>query len=104
MTHNTGRDYLGPDEDEPYRSAKSRCFPTRAMYLAAVARTRWNHTKKQRFNGELRNWPFTKVEVANRRSRNRPTGTPVTNAMDSVVNVEYQKFFVEKLLPATKDK
>lgn len=41
---NTRRNYLGPDEDEPYCSANSKRFPTKFMFLAVVARPCWNHT------------------------------------------------------------
>ena len=70
------------------------------MFLAAVARPRWDTRRNQRFVGKLGIWPFITFEEARRNSRNRPAGTPVTKAMTSVTNVEYSQFIIEKLLPA----
>ena len=104
MTQNSRKYYLGPDEEEPHRTTKSKRFPTKVMFLAAVARPRWNTNENRQFDGKIGLWPFTKIEIAQRNSRNRPTGTPVTKALDSVTNVVYRRFIIDELLPAIRDK
>mmetsp|Transcript_14806 Transcript_14806/g.21169 ORF Transcript_14806/g.21169 Transcript_14806/m.21169 type:complete len:280 (-) Transcript_14806:44-883(-) len=104
MTQNTRRYYLAPDEQEPHRTAKSKRYSTKVMFLAAVARLRWDARRNQRFDGKLGICAFITIEGARRTSRNRPAETPVTKAMTSVTNVEYRQFIIEKLLPATKEK
>ena len=104
MTQNTRRYYLAPDEEEPHRTTKSKRYSTKVMFLAAVARPRWDTRRNQRFDGKLEIWPFITIEEARRNSQNRPAGTPVTKAITSVTNVEYRQFIIEKLLPAIKEK
>ena len=104
MNQNRRRYYLGPDEEDPHRTTKSKRFGTKVMFLAAVARPRWDTGRKKRFDGKLGIWPFVVTEDAQRNSRNRPSGTPVTKPMTSVTNVEYRHFLLDKLLPAIKEK
>lgn len=87
VTQNRKKYYLGLDEKEPHRTAKSKRFSIKGMFFTAVARLRWNTSKNQQFDGKISSWPFTKVEIAKRSSRNRSARTPVTKAMDSVTSV-----------------
>jgi hypothetical protein len=68
-----------------------------------VAWPRWDTGQKKHFDGKLGIWPFTKVELVVRGSRNRPAGTTVTKTIDSVTNVEHRQFLIEELLPAIRD-
>ena len=74
------------------------------MFLAAVARPRWDTRRNQRVDGKLGIWPFITIKEARSNSWNRPAGTPVTKAMTLVTNVEYRQFITEKLFPAIKEK
>ena len=60
--------------------------------------------KKEFFNGKIGIWPFVKREAVKRRSANRNAGTIVTKAISSVTKEETRKMFIEKLLPAIKEK
>ena len=83
---------------------KIKSFSTKIMFLAAVARPRWNSAKNCNFDGKLGIWPFTKVELARRCSRNRPAGIFVTKTIESITNVEYRQYLIEKMLPVIKGK
>ncbi|XP_022042021.1 uncharacterized protein LOC110944677 [Helianthus annuus] len=61
--------YLVPDEDEPYRTCKSKKFITKVMFLAAVARPRYDSSGNEVFSGKIGIFPFTTLEPA-KRSRN----------------------------------
>ena len=104
MTKNTRKYYLGREEEEPHRTTKSKRFSTKVMFLAAVARPRWNTAANKQFDGKIGICPFTKVEIVKRGSRNRPAGTPVTKTVDSVTNVEYRNMLIHKVLPAIREK
>ena len=104
MTQNTRRYYLTPDEEEPHRTKKSKCYSTIVMFLAAVARLRWDTRRNQHFDGKLKICPFITIKEARRNSWNTSAGTPVTKAMTSITNMEYCQFIIEKLLPAIKEK
>ncbi|KAF0768545.1 hypothetical protein AaE_002772 [Aphanomyces astaci] len=69
------------------------------MFLAAVARPRYDHTRKTFFDGKIGVWPFVEVVAAKRTSRNRPKGAPVT--MPQNVNSDvYKSFVLDKVVPA----
>lgn len=104
MTQNARRYYLAPGEEDPQRKTKSKRFGTKVMFLAAVARPRWDTCRNRRFDGKLGIWLFTTIENARKSSRNRPAGTAVTKVMTSVTNVQYRNFHIEKLLPVIKEK
>ena len=66
--------YLGKDESEPERSGKSSRYTPKVMFLAAIARPRFNDNSACVFDGKISFWPFSKVVAAKRNSRNRPVG------------------------------
>ncbi|KAF0705977.1 hypothetical protein AaE_014303, partial [Aphanomyces astaci] len=84
--------YVYDDEEVAARSVKSKHFITKVMFLAAVARPRYDHTRKTFFDGKIGVWPFVEVVAAKRTSRNRPKGAPVT--MPQNVNSDVYKSFV----------
>jgi hypothetical protein len=77
MTQNSRKCYILEGEKEPHRATKSKRFSTKVMFLAAVARPRWDAHRNQQFNGKLGIWPFITTEAAKRSSRNRSAGTLV---------------------------
>jgi hypothetical protein len=99
----TVKAYLAPDEKDPERASKSKRFPTRVMFLCAVARPRWDTRANRYFDGKLGIWPFVEKVPAQRGSRNRPRGTLETKPI-SVTKEVYKKFILEKVLPAIEKK
>jgi hypothetical protein len=96
--------YMAPDEEEPKRASKSKRFPTRVMFLCAVARPQWDTARANRFfDGKLGIWPFVGKVPAQRGSRNRPRGTLETKPM-SVTKAVYMQFILDKVLPAIEEK
>ena len=53
MNQNTRRYYLGSNEDKPQRRVKSKRFGVKVMFLAAVARLRWDVVRNQWFSGKI---------------------------------------------------
>ncbi|KAM0853410.1 hypothetical protein ACQ4PT_051104 [Festuca glaucescens] len=56
----------------------------RVMFLAAVARPRFDANGNVVFDGKLGIWPFTYQEAAKRKSKNREAGTMVTKVLPAV--------------------
>ncbi|KAH9111639.1 hypothetical protein AeMF1_013871 [Aphanomyces euteiches] len=71
------------------------------MFLAAVARLRFDEVRGVFFNGKLGMWPFVKAAPAARSSRNRPAGTMVTTLVNVHATV-YRDFVMNKVIPANK--
>jgi hypothetical protein len=59
----------GEEEENTYRSTKSKNFIKKVMFLAAVARP-W-----EQFSGKIGIWAFVEDKIAQRDSVNRPAGT-----------------------------
>ncbi|ETV92737.1 hypothetical protein H310_13158 [Aphanomyces invadans] len=62
------------------------------MFLAAVARPRYDHHLKRMFDGKLGIWPFVKRIPATRNSKNRPKGTLVTTPLNVDAKVYTARF------------
>ena len=101
MNQNTRQYYLGSNEDKPERKVKSKRFGIKVMFLAAVARPRWDTNRNLWFDGKIGMWPFTEVVPAQRCSANRPAGALITKLIN-ISNVGYRRFLIDKLLPAIK--
>jgi hypothetical protein len=56
------------------------------------------------FDGKLGIWPFITVEPVQHSSHNQPRGMLMKKAVTSVINVEYQQFILEKVLPVIEEK
>ncbi|KAJ0493572.1 hypothetical protein HanRHA438_Chr12g0556251 [Helianthus annuus] len=98
------RYYLLPGEDEPLRTCKSKKFITKVMFLAAVARPRFDTSGNERFSGKIGIFPFTKLEPAKRSSKNRVAGTLETKPILSVIKEVTRSWLIDKVLPAIRDK
>jgi len=95
--------YLAPEEELPHRTVKSKRFIPKIMFLAAVARPRYDYHTKTFWDGKIGIWAITHQVAAKRNSRNRPAGTMETKPLN--VNEEvYQQFMTEKVLPAIREK
>ncbi|GJN18557.1 hypothetical protein PR202_gb05729 [Eleusine coracana subsp. coracana] len=66
--------YLANDEQRPRRSVKSKNFIEKVMFLAVITRSRYNNDGHCIFDRKIGIFPFTIVEPAKRKSRNRPRG------------------------------
>ncbi|RHZ09391.1 hypothetical protein DYB26_014825, partial [Aphanomyces astaci] len=80
------------------RAAKSKKFITKVIFLAAVARPRYDPHKKQIFDGKIGIWPFVEEVAAVRSSKNRPKGT-LELASQSVYADVYQDMVMNEVVP-----
>ncbi|ETO76636.1 hypothetical protein F444_07974 [Phytophthora nicotianae P1976] len=79
------RTYMLLDEElHPQRDRKSKNFIPKTMFLAAVARPRYDFHRKCRCNGKIGIWALTEEYVAQRSSQYRPTGTICTRNIESI--------------------
>jgi hypothetical protein len=95
--------YIWHDETAPLRSTKSKRFITKVLFLCAVARPRYDHHRKQMFDGKLGLWPVVTREPAKRTSVNRARGTLVTKPINVTADV-YRDLLVNCVVPAIKEK
>ncbi|KAF0702012.1 hypothetical protein AaE_016180 [Aphanomyces astaci] len=91
--------YVYEDEEMAHRGAKSKKFITKVMFLAAVARPRFDHNKKVVFDGKIGVWPFVEVVAAQRTSKNRPKGTLI-QVPENVNGDVYEAMVLGKVVPA----
>ncbi|XP_076949649.1 uncharacterized protein LOC143622355 [Bidens hawaiensis] len=96
------RYYLVPNEDEPFRTCKSKKLITKVMFLAAVARPRYDSLGNEVFSGKIGIFPFTTLELVKRSSKNRVAGTLVTKPILSVTKEVTRFWLIEKVLPAIR--
>ncbi|KAF0743340.1 hypothetical protein Ae201684_001817 [Aphanomyces euteiches] len=95
--------YVYEDEEIAARSVKSKGFITKVMFLAAVARPRYDYHRKTEFDGKIGVWPFVELAPAKRSSKNRPKGSIVV-VPKNVDSLTYQSAILEKVIPAIKEK
>ncbi|KAF0731176.1 hypothetical protein Ae201684P_011923 [Aphanomyces euteiches] len=95
--------YVYDDEDVAVRSVKSKGFITKVMFLAAVAKPRYDYHERRMFDGKLGVWPFVESVPAKRTIKNRPKGT-IETVHQSVNASVYQKTIMEKVIPAIRQK
>ncbi|TBU12761.1 hypothetical protein CWI38_0638p0010, partial [Hamiltosporidium tvaerminnensis] len=79
--------YLMLNEENPERNCKSKRFITKIMFMAAVARPRYDAHRKLYFDGKIGIWPFVYQAPAQRNSKNRAKGTMITKNVESVTAV-----------------
>ncbi|KAH7835594.1 hypothetical protein Vadar_027734 [Vaccinium darrowii] len=103
LSRESERYYLLPEEEEPLRTCKSKRFITKVMFLAAVARPRFDANHNEIFSGKIGIFPFTCKVPAKRNSKNRAAGTMETKAMTVTKDV-IRSCLIEKILPAIRSK
>ncbi|MCH99189.1 mariner transposase [Trifolium medium] len=96
--------YLLQDEEDPIRTCKSKNFIPKVMFLAAIARPRFDAQGNVLFDGKIGIFPLVTQEPAKRSSVNRPAGTLETKPIQSVTKSVIRTFLLEKVLPAIKEK
>ncbi|KAF0735363.1 hypothetical protein Ae201684P_022447 [Aphanomyces euteiches] len=103
LTKVNGKYYVYDDEDLPTRHIRSKRHMTKVMFLAAVARPRYDYKRREMFDGKLGIWPFVHRVPALRSSVNRPRGTIVTHPkqVNAASNLEMLQ---QNVVPAIKAK
>ncbi|GAA0150743.1 hypothetical protein LIER_09612 [Lithospermum erythrorhizon] len=104
MSKETEKYYLAADELEPYCCCKSKKFITKVMFLAAVARPRFDESGNVFFYGKIGIFPFYYQEPAKRKSKNRAAGTMETKPILAVTQDLSRSWMIEKVLPAIRDR
>ncbi|KAJ0247163.1 hypothetical protein HA466_0166060 [Hirschfeldia incana] len=105
MTKKTESYYLHPvEEAPPYRTCQSKNFIGKVMFLAAMARPRFDGEGNEFFSGKIGIFPFAKMQPARRRSRNRPAGTMELKPMTSIKREDIKEFLIEKFLPRIRER
>jgi hypothetical protein len=104
LTKTNRRYYLAKGEEPPHRTAKSKRFIVKVMFMAAVARPRHDTYRNQYFDGKIGIWPFVVKTPAKRGSKNRPAGTMETKLIESISSVQVERMLIDNVLPAIRSK
>lgn len=88
--------YLAANEAVPYTSSPNKRYIGKVMFLAAVARPRYDCHRKARFDEKIGIWPLVEQSVALRNSVNRPRGTLITTCVN-MTRAVYVKFLKERV-------
>ncbi|RAW32141.1 hypothetical protein PC110_g11513 [Phytophthora cactorum] len=95
--------YLAKYECLPYRSCPNKRYLGKVMFLAAVARPRYDFGKKRYFDGKIGIWHIIEQTFAQRGSKNRPKDASITKTI-SMTRKVYTKMLLEKVFPAIREK
>ena len=95
---------LHPDEPKRVQKCQSKRYVPKVMFMAAVARPRFDLEKKSWFDGLIGIFPFTEVKAAKRTSYRRQKGTMEQVPITSITNVQHEQMLVNHVLPAIKEK
>ena len=101
LTEQQMRMYLAPGEQPPFRACQKKDHVVKVMFLAAVARPRYDEDGECTFDGKIGMWPFVERVAAGRSSVNRPAGTIVTTPISCTRRV-YRQMIIDHVLPAIK--
>ena len=104
MTKKSSTYYLLPVEEEPHRTCQSKNYITKVMFLAAMARPRYDGEGNEIFSGKIGLFPFVTMQPAQRRSRNRAAGTLELKAMTSIKRKNIKEFLIEKVIPKIRER
>ena len=73
------------------------------MFIAAIARQRWDYSRNKWFDGKLGVWPFVEYLPAKRSSKNRSAGMLVPNPVN-VDKSTYKKVLIENVFAIIRSK
>jgi hypothetical protein len=104
MTKKSEKYYLLPDEEDPERNCRSKNFIGKVMFLAAIARPRFDSQKNELFSGKIGIWPFVTQEPAKRSSVNRAAGTIETKPITSVNREVIKTCLLGNVVPTMMEK
>ncbi|KAF0731421.1 hypothetical protein Ae201684P_007029 [Aphanomyces euteiches] len=95
--------YAYKDEVIPVRRVKSKTHISKVMFLAAVAKPRYDYNRRQYFDGKIGIWPFLEAIPAKRLSKNRQKG--VVELKEQPVNIlTYTEKIMTQVIPAIQAK
>ena len=103
ITERCLRTYLARGEQPLTRRVKHKSHIMKVMFLAAVARPRFDNDGNCSFDGKIGIWPFVETVIAQRSSVNRPAGTPITKCLSVTLDV-YKDYVFNKVMPAVLDR
>ena len=103
LTEQQMRFYLAPEEPVPLRVSQKKSDVVKVMFLAAIARPRYNDDGECTFDGKIGMWPFIERKAAQRDSVNRPAGTIETKPI-KVTKPVYRRMLIDRVIPAIKQK
>jgi hypothetical protein len=95
--------YLVPGEAPPKRTTRHKYHILKVMFLAAVARPRYDGAGNCTFDGKIGMWPFVESVMAQRDSVQSRASTIEIKPV-SVMAATYEQFLIGKVLPAIKRK
>ncbi|XP_057453214.1 uncharacterized protein LOC130745087 [Lotus japonicus] len=104
MTKKSMNYYLLAAEDDPHRTIKNKNYIQKVMFLAAMARPRFNDEGNATFTGKIGVFPLVEKVPARRSSVNRAAGTLETKPITSITKEVSRMFLINKVLPAIKEK
>ncbi|XP_057774932.1 uncharacterized protein LOC130993913 [Salvia miltiorrhiza] len=104
LTKTKDRYYLMPDEEEPYRTCKSKRFIDKIMFMCAVARPIIDIDGTVLFDGKLGIYPFTTTEPAKRNSKNRLKGTMEVKPIAAITKEVIKASLIQEMVPYFKAK
>jgi hypothetical protein len=102
LTRKSERYYLLSDEDEPYRTCKSKNNIPKLMFLCVTCHPRFENGVCT-FNEKIGCFPLVTFEHA-KSSVNRPAETMEAKSITSITRDVIRQFMIEKVLPAIKAK
>ncbi|XP_027109397.1 uncharacterized protein [Coffea arabica] len=85
------------------RTCRSKKFIVKVMFLAAVARPRFDCSRNKNFDGKI-GFPFAFKEPAKRNSKNRVAGTLETKPILSMTKEVYRRCLIDNVLPTIRAK
>ena len=104
MTKKMEKYYLVPDEEVPHRTCQSKNYIEKVMFLAAMARPRFDEEGNETFSGKIGVFPFVTMQPAKRRSKNRDAGTLELKASTSVKREDIRACLIEKVIPVIHER
>ena len=96
--------FLVPGEDIPNRQVCNKRFITKVMFMAAVARPRYDYNKKAMFDGKIGIWPFIYKDTAKRTTHKQKKGDLITKIIPKINRDVVRKMLIDNVLPAIKSK
>ena len=87
---------LLPEEEAEHRECQHKNHIGKVMFGAVVARPRFDAHTRRNWDGKILLHAFTKIVPAQRNSRNRPAGTPVTHTVN-VTRETYRAFVIDAI-------
>ncbi len=95
--------YLVPGETPIERSCKSKHFIDKCMFIAAVARPRYNPVTGEYFNGKICIEPFVEYVEAKRTSKNRVKGTIEVKSLNKINRTIIRSYLINKVSLKTNE-